>query len=68
MLCNKEKEEKSVNKKMMMGIIFKQVLNHLKFDAEFKNQIVKTGIVDEKSELFESVKKVNYPYIGKVFT
>ena len=37
MLCNKDDEEKSVNKKMMMGIIFKQVLNHLKYDAEFKN-------------------------------
>jgi hypothetical protein len=65
MLCNKDKEEKSVNKKMMMGIIIKQVLNHLRYDAEFKNQIVNAGIVDEKSELFEVVKKVNYPYVDK---
>ncbi len=68
MLCNKDDEEKSVNKKMMMGIIFKQVLNHLKYDAEFKNQILNAGIVDEKSELFEALKKVKYPYVDKVFT
>ena len=67
MLSKKDDEEKSVNKKMMMGIIIKQVLNHLRYDAEFKNQIVNAGIVDEKSELFEVVKKVKYPYVEKVF-
>jgi hypothetical protein len=67
MLCNKDAEEKSVNKKMMMGIIIKQVLNHLKYDADFRDQIVKANIVDEKSDLFEDVKKVKYPYIDGVF-
>jgi hypothetical protein len=68
MLCNKDAEEKSVNKKMMMGIINKQVLNLLKYDADFRDSIVNAGIVDEKSDFFESVKKVKYPYIDHVFT
>jgi hypothetical protein len=47
MLCNKDAEEKSVNKKMMMGIINKQVLNLLKYDADFRDSIFNAGIVDE---------------------
>lgn len=52
LLFNKDAMENSLNKKMMTGIIIKQVLNHLKFDAVFQKKLIRSGIVDINSNLF----------------